>query len=173
MLKKCLFFLLAFLLVAPCNMASAAPKKAPRAAAPVKKQRVVKRASPSAAALKACQANEPREVVQKKLDHAASVLLARVNSTICPNRSCKQVARAGSGYRAWFQEADPNSLRTELRDSPHGKVCNYVGYVIYNEYTYESFGKTREEALNGPYRIAKTRKMRELSVYDKKGLWQF
>ncbi len=173
MLRKCFFFLLVFLLAAPCNMASAAPHKVSRVATPVTKQRVVNKVANRVASAQACKANEPREIVQKKLDDAASRFIVRANSTICPNRTCKQVVKTRDGYRAWFQEADRNSLRTELRESPHGNVCNYVGYIIYNEYTYESVGKTRDEAVNGHFRIIKTRKMRELSVYDTKGVWQF
>ncbi len=151
MLKKVLFFILVLVLAAPCNMALAARNSQRAQTPPV----------------------ESREAVQSKLDKAAEMHLARANNTLRPNRKHVQITRQGNQYRAWFMEGDRATLKTELHDSPKGKVCKYVGHVIYIENTYECLGKTREEALSGQFKQVRSRRMRELTLYDRKGRWIF
>lgn len=114
---------------------------------------------------------DPPDVVQAKLESFARGHLVRANETLRPNRTHVDVRREQGQYMAWFSEVDLVTLKTELY--PSGVPgCQYVGHVVYIENVIASYGKTEKEARSGVFKQVKSKRVRELTRYDK-GMWVY
>lgn len=111
------------------------------------------------------------EVAQSKLDSFAKSHLQRANETLRPNRANMAVRKEGTRYMAWFSEVDLVTLKTELHPSG-APGCQYVGHVVYIENVIASYGKTEREARAGVFKQVKSKRVRELTRYDK-GKWLY
>lgn len=111
------------------------------------------------------------EVAQSKLDSFAKGHLQRANETLRPNRANMAVRKEGTQYMAWFSEVDLVTLKTELYPSG-APGCQYVGHVVYIENVIASYGKTEREARAGVFKQVKSKRVRELTRYDK-GKWLY
>lgn len=109
--------------------------------------------------------------LQKDLDVFAISCVAKMNEQMMPGIKSKQVVRVPEGYQAKYTAVDPNSLTTSYRPSEH-KIVPYVGRMMYHEVEYVCVGKTREEALAGPFSEVTRRPMTELIKYMK-GKWTY
>lgn len=114
---------------------------------------------------------DPQDVVQAKLDSFAKTHVNRANETLRPNRQNVAVRREGNQYMAWFSEVDTVTLKTELYPS-RTPGCQYVGHVVYIENIIASYGKTEKEARAGVFKQIKSKRVRELTRYDK-GVWVY
>lgn len=112
---------------------------------------------------------DPPDVAQAKLDVFAKSHVMRANETLRPNRTHVSVRREGAQYVAWFSEVDTVTLKTELYPS-NTPGCQYVGHVVYIENIIASYGKTEKEARSGVFKQIKSKRVRELTRYDK-GAW--
>ena len=105
-----------------------------------------------------------------KLDTFVTEYVKKANKRMSVNRKKPQVEKRGSVYVARFTEIDEKTAFAEMRKSK-SKHFQYVATLRYMEYTYESEGKTKKEALNGKFRPVKMRKLSELPRYVK-GKWE-
>ena len=105
-----------------------------------------------------------------KLDTFVTEYVKKANKRMSVNRKKPKVEKRGPVYVAYFTEIDENTAFAEMRKSK-SKHFQYVATLRYMEYTYESEGKTKKEALNGKFRPVKIRKLTELPRYVK-GKWE-
>ena len=108
--------------------------------------------------------------IQEELNVFVFSYVEKANKRLSVNRAKPKVTREGGKYVARFTEIDPSSVTAEVRPSK-SKHFQYVATLRYMEYTYESEGKTKKEALNGKFRPVKMRKLSELPRYVK-GKWE-
>ena len=105
-----------------------------------------------------------------QLEAAARAHMERVIRTLRPNRADKEVTRHGTAFVARYQEVDAERMSAELiNDRAQDGV--YVGQVVYVVHEYRCTGATRQQALDGPCQVAKSRRIRELTSYVD-GKWQ-
>lgn len=114
---------------------------------------------------------DPQDVVQAKLDAFAKTHVSRANETLRPNKENIAVRRDGAQFMAWYSEVDVVTLKTELYPS-NTIGCQYVGHVVYIENIIASYGKTEKEARSGVFKQIKSKRVRELTRYDR-GAWQY
>ena len=108
--------------------------------------------------------------IKADLDTFAHQYVSKANKRMTVNRARPQIVKRGSKYVATFTEIDLQSVSAQMRKS-NSKHFDYVATLCYEELTFESEGKTRNEAANGKFRCVKVRKLTELPRYVK-GKWE-
>ena len=112
-------------------------------------------------------ARETREGIARKLESFAESHVRSLNKNLRPNKTHIKVEKTENGYCAWYQEIDPATVKTELREKMKNDGLRYIGHILYIEHRLESHGATKKEALAGVFRQKKTWRKRELVRYDK------
>lgn len=115
---------------------------------------------------------ENDDVVQKKLDEFASTTVNSLNKYRLDGETRKQVEMVNGQYVARYCSIDRNSIQTSFKKPEFSNAITYVGYMKYHEVDYESSGKTKEEALAGPFKEVGRQGMTELIKYLK-GHWTY
>jgi outer membrane biosynthesis protein TonB len=111
------------------------------------------------------------DAIQRDLEIYAVAYLETMNTHIKPSIRDKEVAPAPEGFRARYRAIDPASLATSYSVSEN-KAVAYVGRVRYHEVEYICLGKTREEALAGPFSEANRRPITEIVMHIR-GKWTY
>ena len=155
LLKKLLLAAMMFCLAAPCGYAAQQQDK-----------KAVQKRSPR----QELRAEKP-DVVSSKLEQFAGEHIKRLNRTLRPNKQHVVVTKEKDGYCAWYLQVDPATMKTQMRESP-STVCRYVGHIVYLEHRLVSYGKTKHEAMAGPFKEVKTLRKREIARYNEKQ-WRF
>lgn len=141
--------------VAKPAVAKAAPAKK---AASAKKKPGAGKPSPAV--------SETGDAVHDKLRTFAHTTMASMNRCILPSSSKKEVTQSADGsYTCRYKEVDPKSLQTRYKKPESSKDITYVGYMTYDELEYKSSGKTRNEALAGPFNVTSRETLTELVKY--------
>lgn len=117
------------------------------------------------------KALDPVDVVQAKLDTFAKSHVESANRTLRPNKQNIAVRKDGNEFVAFYSEVDEVTLKTELYPS-NSPGCQYVGHVVYIENVIASAGVTEKAARAGVFKQVKSKRIRELTRYDK-GQWHF
>ena len=105
---------------------------------------------------------------QEALELAVPAHLQKVARTLRPSADKPEVRREGDGFVAVYQEVD--SRRPEVDVTPAEQPGDYVGRVSYVIHEFHARGKTEAAALKGPFRKAKSKRMREYTSF-KGGKW--
>ncbi len=116
------------------------------------------------------EAKKSEAQIQAELDSFVLHYVEKANKRMTVNRNKPRVIREGGKFVASFTEIEPDSVNAELRHS-RSKHFQYVARLRYQEVTYESEGRTRKEALKGPWRVVKMRRLTEMPRYAK-GKWE-
>ena len=126
----------------------------------------------AAMALSPCYASAKKSEaqIQAELDSFVLSYVEKANKRMTVNRSKPRVTREKGQFVATFTEIERDSVSAELRPS-RSKHFQYVARLRYHECTYESMGKTRKEALKGPWKCIKVRRLTEMPRYVK-GKWE-
>ncbi len=103
-----------------------------------------------------------------RLEALVPAYLEKVARTLRPNQANMAVRQEGDGFVASYFAVDFH--RPEVDVSPGGRSGEYVGRVSYVVHEYRSRGKTEQQALNGPFRKVKSRRMREYTSFTQ-GQW--
>ena len=103
-----------------------------------------------------------------KLEALAPAHLEKVARTLRPNAANKSVHKDNTGFTALYMEVDRRAPEVEVL--PGQQSGEYIGQVRYVVHEYRSRGKTEQEALNGPFHKAKSRRMREYTHFAQ-GKW--
>jgi hypothetical protein len=108
--------------------------------------------------------------IQAELDKFVFAYVDKVNKRMTINRKKPQVVHENGRYVARFTEIDRQTVQAEVRQS-RSKHFQYVARLRYHELTFECEGKTRKEALKGPFRVVRERRLTEMPRYVK-GKWE-
>ncbi len=111
------------------------------------------------------------EKVQRDLDAFAKDCLAKMNRNIRPGINAKEVVAVAEGFRARYLLIDPDSLRTSFSASEN-KAVDYIGRLSYHEVEYVCVGKTKAQALAGPFSEHNRRPLTEL-IKHMRGKWSY
>jgi hypothetical protein len=160
----------------PEPVVAAAPDQAsaaaPAPAAAVKKQPAAKaKATAKAGKKQAAKAGPPSEAqARAELDDFLVKYTQQANKNMNGSRSKPRVFTRGKNHVAQFSEIDPVSVHADMRKSI-SKHFDYTARMYYVENTFECVGKTKKEALKGPFKVVNSKKLTELPRYYK-GKWE-
>lgn len=107
--------------------------------------------------------------VQAQLDSFTSTYIKRSCANVRPSKNTPSVSLRDGKQVATYVELDESSVKTELIAS-NQSTFSYMAKIIYLEHVYECSAATPEEAIAGPYRKVKSRRLTELPRYAK-GKW--
>lgn len=152
--------------------AKAPAKAAPAKAAPAKAKAAAK---PAAAAKKSAAkpaVAENDDAVQKKLDDFATSTISQMDKHRLDGEARKKVQMVNGQYVATYCSVDRQSIRTSFKKPQSSSAITYVGYMRYHEVNYECSGKTKEEAMAGPFKEVARQPLTELIKYQQ-GRWTY
>ena len=149
-MKKLLVFLLLLFVCAGGAYVGFSPAEAKTAAAEAKAQKDL-------------------ETARSKLADFMAKHVERCNLAVRPCKSQPSISKRGEMVVAYYISLDPASVTTEISLSD-SRYFQYVARVKYVENHYECVAPTREEALKGPFRRIKSRRLTEIARYNK-GEW--
>ncbi|SHN67565.1 hypothetical protein [Desulfovibrio litoralis] len=121
---------------------------------------------------KAKTSTDTPEVVQQKLDSFAQKLVVDLNKNMLNGENHKEVKQVNGQYVASYCVIDKNSLHTSYAPPSKSTAITYVGYLKYQEVSYQATGKTKAEALAGPFKETSRVPLTELIKYNK-GKWSY
>lgn len=117
------------------------------------------------------QTGQSGDKIQHDLDVYANSYLETMNKHIKPSIREKEVVPEAGGFLARYKIIDPASLQATYRISEN-KAIAYVGRVTYHEVEYVSSGKTKAEALAGPFSEINRRSIIDIIMHIK-GKWTY
>lgn len=152
------------------------PGKAAPAVKPQAKAAPAKAAAKPAASEKKSSgkpvAVENDDVVQKKLDDFASNAVTTLDKHRLDGETRKKVQMVNGQYVASYCSIDRRSIQTSFKKPEFSNAITYVGYMKYHEVNYECSGKTKEEAMAGPFKEVARQPLTELIKYQQ-GRWTY
>ena len=107
--------------------------------------------------------------VYQQLEAFAASYLDKCNKHGAATKAKPSVVKNGNVYVATYVEVDTSNYTLQLIPSQQ-KTFSYIAKLSYSEKTFVSEGKTMNEALKGPYKLTRLRKLTELPRYMK-GKW--
>ncbi len=160
----------------PANAADSSTPSAGTKTAPAKttsKVTPTKKTTTKKAAHKTSSANAKKTPVSATGDPINDKLLAfgqttlnTMNRCILPCATKKEVTQNADGsYSGRYKAVDLATLKTRYSKPESSKAITYVGYMTYDELEYRSTGKTKNEALSGPFTVSNRQNMTELVKY--------
>lgn len=110
--------------------------------------------------------------LKNSLDVFAKGCITSMNKQRRPGINQKEVKKQADGtYMARYMAVDPDSLETRYKPTEN-KVILYIGHMNYHEVEYVCVGKSKEQALAGPFNETNREPITELVKY-KAGKWTY
>ena len=115
---------------------------------------------------------ENDDVVQKKLEDFASNTITTLDKHRLDGETRKKVQMVNGQYVATYCSIDRQSVKTSFKKPEFSNAITYVGYMRYHEVNYACSGKTKEEAMAGPFKEVARQPLTELIKYQQ-GRWTY
>lgn len=115
-----------------------------------------------------CQADD-FDTVSSSFKKFSRDWVTRLQSSYLYTQDSPGIVKKNGQYVASFDHLDENSVKTSVKkaDGP-GRI--YTGLLQYNEYLFQSTGKTRDLAGAGRFTAKSMKQMTEIFLY-KDGAW--
>lgn len=93
-----------------------------------------------------------QEVLHTGLVQFGKKIIESYNRCVMPNKKNMKVVKNSDGtYSAEYMSADPNSVSGTVKPAVNPGPVKYIGYLRYSEIRHISKGKTKAEAMKGPF----------------------